>query len=382
MKKTVKNGLLIIFMIATFALMVTSTTELIGAVNKAIMLWATRVFPVLFPFYIIGILFVKYGVAHFIGGCLSPITQTLFKTKPISGFVFVISLLSGNPQSAVMISALYNNGELSEEESEHLLKFSVFMNPLFIIGTIGVSYFHNLTIGLIVLIAHVLSNILLGILLRSQIKNRKSHNLSLKKSYQNMVHNQTKDSIGEVLTQIIQKGLNVMFLVCGFMIFFNIVIVLLVKSKIIDILFTIITFNQLIPIPYEIFYACTIGILEVTNFIDTITKTDLNLRMMVTLITVFVSFGGLSIHAQIHSVLEKVKIRYGGFFLYRIFQMFISGLIAYYLFPFFYKEKTSQTIQFDDLQADRNLTLASILILVAMLAYIWVYYKQKKRMLQ
>jgi sporulation integral membrane protein YlbJ len=377
-KKIVKNCLLIIFMVATFALMVTSTNELIGAVSKAVLLWATRVFPVLFPFYIIGILFVKYGVAHFIGGCLSPITQSLFKTKPISGFIFVISLLSGNPQSAVMISALYNDGELSEEESEHLLKFSVFMNPLFIIGTIGVSYFHNITIGIIVLIAHVLSNIVLGILLRSSIKHRRSLNMNLKSSYYSMVKNQTKDSVGEVLTQIIQKGLNVMFLVCGFMIFFNIIIVLLVKSQIIDLLYTVLTFNQTIPIPYDIFYACIIGILEVTNFIDTITKTNLNLRMMVTIITVFVSFGGLSIHAQIHSVLEKVKIRYGGFFLYRIFQMFISGLIAYYIFPFFYREKSSQTIKIDTLQTDRNLLLVTIFLLTAMLATIWIHYKRKR----
>lgn len=371
MKNILKNLFLIIFIVSAFILMITNTSDLIGAVNKGINLWATRVFPILFPFYIIGVLFLKYGVAHFIGDLLSPITKLLFKTKNITGFVFVIALMSGNPQSAVLVSELYNRKELTQKESEHLLKFCVFINPLFCLGTIGFSYFNNITIGYVILLAHILANVILGVLLRFNIKNPRPEDLSIRTSYNKMINARTKEPLGEVLTKTIQNGLNIMFLVCGFMIFFNIVIVLLIKSNIISFSYQILSNLNIINVEYDIFYAFVIGIFELVNFIDTITKTNLDLRMMVTFITVFVSFGGLSIHAQLQSVLGKVRINYLTFVTYRIFQMFISGFIAYYIFPFIYKESstsTSSIISID--KVNQNLTLFSILMLIVLLIFL------------
>lgn len=339
-KKYIKNTILVIFMISTLLLLIANTSLLIEEVHQTVKLWALKVFPVLFPFYILGSLFVTYGVAHFIGGLLSPFTRALFRTRAVSGFIFLIGVLSGNPQSAVMVSELYNKGSLDEDEASHLLKFSVFANPLFCLGTIGIGYFHNMRVGMIILVAHILSNVILGILLRFK---RPKEPFVRPRPYEELSKHQTNKPFGEVLTLILQKGLNIQLLVCGFMIFFKVLVLLLREAGIISILHTLMTLNGLIPISYTVFEACIVGIFEMVSSIDYLYKTELDLRWMISLMAAFISFGGLSIHAQIQSVLEKVKIAYRPFLIYRFYQMLIAGTLAYFLFPSLYKEASTET---------------------------------------
>lgn len=354
---------------------ITHTGELVHTVHQTIELWLTRIFPILFPFYILGTLFIHYGISHFIGELLSPITRFLFKTKAISGFVLLMAMISGNPQSAMMIAELYQQGGVNKREAEHLLKFSVFANPLFIIGTIGVGYFYSLKIGVIILISHVLSNIVIGFYLRfSQPPLPYAEGI---RPYHQLVKHQTKKPFGEILTITLQKGLNIMFLVCGFMIFFNIFVLLLTESNTLTVFYQFVTVGGKIPIPYDAYYSIMIGIFEIVRFLDVITKTDLTVHSQVTLIATMLSFGGLSIHAQIQSVLERVKVPYRPFLFYRIVQMMLSGLFAYFLFPYLYQEeKTIEVVKL--FEQFHHLQILSIICFLIILLIIYIITQKRK----
>ena len=379
-----KNLTLAAFIVLAIVFMIVETKEMIVAVNLVIILWATKVFPVLFPFYIIATLAIKYGVAHFIGELLKPITTRLFKTSPISGFVFFMSLIAGNPSSAIIISQLYEDKSITKTEATHLLSFCVFVNPIFCIGTIGIVYFRNSSIGYIVLIAHIVANILIGILMRFSIKSRERATLSFKNAYLKMVNYKKhhKQSFAEVMTQILQQGMNTMFLIGGFMIFYGVVIVILKSSSFIDLSYhALSSILNLFHIDYNVYKAFFTGMFEMVLGVDAIVDSQFPLRFSVTFITMIISFGGFSIHSQIHSILYKVKLRYTPFLMSRIAQMVFSGIIAYYLFPFIYKERTIDTIFYDGIIVpEKSMVFITLMLCILILfAMLMRFFNQQKK---
>lgn len=373
MPKLFKNIIVAVFIILSIFFLIIGTKDVIASVQVAIMLWSTKIFPVLFPFYIFSSLAIKYGVAEFIGNLIYPVIKRVFNTSKISGFVFIMSLISGNPSSAIIISQLYEEGSLSKKEAQHLLSFCVFVNPLFCIGTIGYAYFQNASIGLIVLISHISANIIIGILLRNNLKG----NINI--SY-NKVSKINKPNFGETLTNILQSGINTMFLIAGFMIFYNIVIVMVIYSNVLDYLYQSLSFIiHTMHLDWGVFQSFIIGIMEMVLGIEKVVNSTLPLRTSITVITMLISFGGFSIHSQIQSILIKVKLKYLPFLLSRLAQMIISGLIAYYLFPILYKEKAIDTSYIDYYPLNQKKMLLIIIFLLTIILIITLLYNKKRK---
>ncbi len=380
MVRVLKNLIVALFIIFSIIFMIIETENVIFGVKNAVMLWTTRVFPILFPFYIVSSLAVRYGVSHLIGDLIKPVTTKLFKTSPISGFVFFMSLISGNPTSAIIISQLYENRSITKKEAQHLLSFCVFVNPLFCIGTIGFAYFHNTSIGYIVLLSHVFANIIIGFIMRFNIKGNYHEKYSVKLAYQKMVKHKSKynQSFGETITTVLQNGINTMFLIGGFMIFYNLIIVFIKSSSLVEYSYVYLNFIfSIFKINYNTFNAFFIGIFEMVLGIDNVVNSQFSLRLTVTFITMLISFGGLSIHSQIQSILLKIRLKYLPFFISRVAQMTFSGIIAYYLFPYLYKEKTISTIYIEKIQIeDKAIYLLSLFLMITAL-FIMIF-KSKK----
>ena len=122
-----------------------------------------------------------------------------------------------------------------------------------------------------------------------------------------------------------------------------------------------------------------IGLIEMVSGIDKVVENNYSLRATITIIAMLISFGGLSIHMQIHSILYKVKLKYYPFLIARIAQMFFSGIIAYYIFPLLYNEKTVNTGNFIMRQEkERNIILISILLLFLTLIFFQFLRKEKR----
>lgn len=62
-----------------------------------------------------------------------------------------MSVLSGYPIGAKLISEFYKNGVINTEESKKIIAFSSTSAPLFVIGTLGVFMLDNVSYGVIIL---------------------------------------------------------------------------------------------------------------------------------------------------------------------------------------------------------------------------------------
>ena len=61
---------------------------------------------------------------------------------------------------------------------------------------------------------------------------------------------------------------------------------------------------------------------------------NIDIKIKAPLMTMFLSFGGLSIHLQVISQIVDIDIKYFKFLIARIYHSIISGLISYILFFF------------------------------------------------
>ena len=128
-------------------------------------------------------------------------------------------------------------------------------------------------------------------------------------------------SFGEIMSGALMNGINTLFLIFGVVTLFLIVT-------------TIIDNNIDIPKYYQ---SILNGIVEMTQGLKYVSLLDIPLKIKGTLSVLFISFGGVSVHIQLISILSDTKIKYFPFFVARVIHACISSIIFYFLFDFWIK---------------------------------------------
>ena len=186
-----------------------------------------------------------------------------------------------------------------------MLLYTHFVNPLFIINTIGISFLNNKKIGIIILISHYLGNFFIGILFRGYHKYTNISKVNVTNIINNI--NRKRNNFIVVLSNSIVSSINTLLIILG------VITSCLIITSIINI-------NPIFN-----------GILEITQGLKYISTTNYVLLTKTILITFFISFGGFSIHAQCFSILSNKKIKYIPYLLARIIHGIISSTIVYIL---------------------------------------------------
>lgn len=229
-----------------------------------------------------------------------------FLLKKETSFVFILSIISGFPSNSKYIKSLLDKNIINLKEANKLLMFTHFSNPLFIIESIGVTFLQNKKIGILILLVHYFSNIIIGLLTRKYYVSIDSE-LAIKKH--------EKTSFITCLTNSIYNTLKILFLLYGIITFFMIITTILKENFPVN--------------PLLNNFLC--GLLEMTQGIYYIGSTNLSLPLKASIITFFLSFGGFSIHMQVFSILKDYKLKYFDYFLARISHALISSSIIYLL---------------------------------------------------
>ena len=198
--------------------------------------------------------------------------------------ILLLSIISGFPNNARNTRILYDKGLITLDEANHILIFSHFSNPAFVLTTVGIFFFNNNSIGIILLISHYLSNFILGILFRKYFNHNDSNNLI----YDNKIN------FGNVFVNAIKKSIDTILLICG------IVTIFLLLSSVINNLFDLNVYSSMI----------VKGILEITIGIEHLAKLNLPIIYKAVITSCFLSFGGLSVHMQVISQISDTKISY------------------------------------------------------------------------
>lgn len=313
--KKILTSILIMFLLIFCAFEILSESNTImNTVSYSFDIWINNIFPSLFPFFVLSEILIQYGFVELVSELFKPIFTKLFKINSNAAFVFIMSMISGFPSNAKYTRELYLQNKLTDKEATKILMFSHFSNPLFILGTISITFLNDKRLGILIMISHYISNIIIGLIFRnynkSNISNEKfSIKNSILKMHNKRINNDKK--IGAIITSALTNSINTLLLLLG------VITTFLIITTIID--------NNFHP---DLFSKSIIsGLLEMTQGLKHVSILNISNYYKAILITAILSFGGLSVHTQIISIISDTKIRYLPFLLARILHVIISVLI-------------------------------------------------------
>ena len=302
-------------------------------------LWATILVPSLLPFFIIADILFSLGVVRMLGVLLEPLMRPLFNLPGPASFVVVMGFTSGFPMGAVLARRLCEEKLCSESEAERLVAFTNNSSPLFIMSAVAVGMFGNPMLGLILAAAHYLSNIIIGILLglcsaRPYRPNSDqplfTENLLFRSIKVLLAAQKNRKPIGQMLGDSIRIGFNNITLIGGFVVIFAVLTRLLaaagIADRITDVLGMLMDFWGCPPAMGSAF---ALGFWEMTLGLKELSFPVLSLAQKAVAASIILGWSGLSIQAQVTSVLAGSGIKPFLYYRGRVLQGCLAGLIAY-----------------------------------------------------
>ncbi len=302
---------------------------------EGLKVWWEIVLPSLLPFFVASEILIKLGFVHFIGILLEPVMRFFFNVPGSGGFVLVMGLVGGAPINGLLTTQLLKKRLCTKSEAERLLCFTNFATPLFMISAVAVGMLKHPELGLIIAGTHYLANIIIGLVLRFYRRNEigtgyRSNSLSIKNAFVTMIsyQRQQKITVSTLLNDAVTASVLKLLNIGGFIILFSVIIHLFTQSGLLDLIaagFALL----MIPLGFskEIMPAIASGLFETT--IGSIIASEATVEELQKIIAIGLMLGwsGLSVHAQVSSMVAKTEINLRLFFMARIAQAFlVAGL--------------------------------------------------------
>lgn len=321
----------VILTVFTACLVIFSNTNLSAAKN-GLVLWANSIVPSLFPFFVATELLSHTNFTYYLGKILNKFMKPIFNVRGEGSFAFIMGIISGYPIGAKIAANFRQNGICTKEECERLLSFTNNSGPLFIIGTVGITMFGNSTIGILLLVTHLLASITVGFIFRFWKYNVNSQAIR-NNSYINSKDNITLSNLGGIIGTSITSSINTILLIGGFVVLFSVIISILQTSQLLDVFANCLNpiFN-LLHIPEKFSTGFISGILELTNGLNIICNIpEKNLSINIIMASFLLGLGGISILLQVWSTIAKTDLSIKPYILGKLLHACIS---AFYTFLF------------------------------------------------
>ena len=297
MKKKLMDFTFCLFCFISIIFIFKNNKEVANVILEAVNLFFKKVFVSLFPMFILNDILINLNIPYYFYLLFNKLFLKVFHISGLGAYVFIMSLISGTPSNAYILKELVELEKLSIEEANHFLTFTYFSNPLFL--TVMLSTIFNARIVLKIILCHYIANIIIGILMRN-----KAPKIVTNQKY---TQNKSKSSIIKSINKSISTLLMILGTICFYMLLTFIVMNLLPDNLLIKTLIS--------------------GFLEITNGLNTITSLNIFIQIKEIIATTIISFGGLSIHTQIKSILENTNMNYSYFLKGRIMQSIISVIL-------------------------------------------------------
>jgi sporulation integral membrane protein YlbJ len=331
-----KTALTAAGLIAVAALMIAFPAPSLTAALRGLSIWWDILFPALVPFFVIAELMLGFGIVHFFGTLLDPMMRPLFRVPGIGGFVMAMGFASGYPVGARLTAQLWEQRLVSRDEGERLVAFTTTSDPIFLIGAVSVGFFHDVGLAVVLAAAHYGTSVVIGLMMRFhgsrprlEAAPKTSGRSLLWRAMQAMHQARLRDSrtFGEMLRDSLQTSLKLIMVVGGLVVFFCVVLEVLTLSHVMNGLYAAI--NAVlhgVGVPPALSQAVVNGLFEVTLGAKSAAGAgaDLTLVSKVAIAAFILSWSGLSVHAQIVSLLNRTDIRYAPLGIARL----VHGIMA------------------------------------------------------
>jgi len=329
--------------ISLMLLMLVYPAEVFRASLRGVSIWWDVLFPALFPFFVISELMLGVGIVHFFGTLLDPLMRPVFRIPGIGGFVVAMGFAAGYPVGAKLTAQLWEQKLINREEGERLVSFTTSSDPIFLIGAVSVGFFHDASLAGILAAAHYGTAMLLGLLMRyhgrdrpatapvsTAADNAKKRSRSIWiRAFETMHDARMKDGrpVGEMLRIAVASSLQLTLVVGGLVVFFSAVMEVLTSAHIMNIFYIgINAVLQLFDVPLPLSQAVANGFFEVTLGAKAAggAGTHISLVYKVAIAAFILSWAGLSVHAQVVSLLHRTNLRYTPFCAARLLHSFMA----------------------------------------------------------
>lgn len=331
--------LLTLIAFSLIVLMVVFPESTLEAAVRGLAIWWDVLFPALFPFFVISELLLGFGIVHFLGTLLDPFMRPLFRIPGTGGFVFAMGYASGYPVGAKLTLQLWEQKLVTREEGERLVAITTTSDPIFLIGAVSVGFFQDAKMAPILALAHYGAGILIGLLMRfhgrgapptpPEHAGKTGERSRLKRAFASMHQARIRDgrNLGELMRSALESSLKLIIVVGGLVVFFSVVLQLLTDANAMRGFYALIrNVLDLFGMPQSLSEAIVNGIFEVTLGAQSAGEAGTNIAIpFKAAVAAFVlSWGGLSVHAQVVSILNSTDLRYMPFLLAR----FVHGILA------------------------------------------------------
>ncbi len=269
---------------------------LYGAQN-GLALCINALIPSLLPFMLVSSCVIKSGFSRPFGAALSKILSPITNLSAEGCVCFLTGLFGGFGVGARAVYESYREKQITKEEAERILPFCNNAGPLFIIATVGISFFMSKSIGVLLFLVQVATAIICARVLGTEIKKKR---ITLKDEW--TYYKKNKPSIGELITSCAIESAGAIINACVFVITF---------SAILEIL----PFGE---------HRILSGILEVTRGVAELSRDG---ERAIPVISALLAWGGMSVHFQA-SALTKGAFDMKPYYFGKIIASVISYLIT------------------------------------------------------
>lgn len=323
-KQNFQNILFSILILGMMFLIISNPSVFSKSTISGIKLFFYSVLPGLFPFMFLTKLLTEIGLVFKVSKRFSKLSNKLFGTPGVSLYCFAMSILSGYPIGAKIISDLYEKNLISDEDAKRMSIFCTTSGPIFIIGAVGVGMLSSFKAGIIIYLSHILSSLICGICYNLVFKQKDK----TQQSFQ-ITENQISQK-NNIFSTCLSDTINSLLMVGGYITIFYLL------TEVLDILQIIQAISNLFSPTLSkfkvnpkciggIFY----GIVEVTHGVKELSVLQ---NSSFPLICGLISFSGISIIMQSLAFFKTAKIKARNF----IFSKCVQAIISIFLCKLFF----------------------------------------------
>ncbi len=261
---------------------------------------AVKALPSLLPFAVFSGCIIFSGLARVFGAALSGIFGRLFNVSPYGAAAFVTGLLGGYPTGVKAVCDTLGEGLIDKDEAERLLGFCNNSGIVFIVQTVGAAAFGDAKDGLILYIIHIAAAVAAGVIMRG--KGKSYGKMKVREEYD--YYRKQRPPAMYVMGKSLASAGGAMVNVCAAIIVFNAVIA-----------------------AFSLDSGWLCGIAEMTKGVFYAGG-----RKAYAAASFFLSWGGLSVHAQASAIASGYDISLKRHFFGKLMSACIAGALAAVVF--------------------------------------------------
>jgi len=307
---------------AVFALL-RYPAQAIDAAKSGVDICAHVLIPSLFPFFVLSALSVELGITDILARAFERIMRPVFNVSGACSAALILGFVGGYPVGAKTAAALYERGKCTRDEAERLLGWCNNSGPAFVLGVVGAGVFSSPAAGLRLYTAHALSALAVGVLF-GLISRFRGRGAGKKPSRAPEKKPRRRVSFPAAFVSSVKSSFASVISICGFVIFFMVVIRLLFVSGAIPAAARLL--SSLFGADTAAAERLLTGFIELSSGVWALRGAG-SMPQGVYSAAVMLGWAGLSVHCQVLSLAGESGLGIGWYLLGKALQAAFSALI-------------------------------------------------------